>query len=101
MKETRKIPSMFLQSISTQVKTKREPLYSVSDIASLTELTLGVVNYRIKKLGLEPESKSGNISVGHKGKSLYSKSAMELIKNFKESEKIQSYCVRSDELRLL
>jgi len=92
---------MLLRSKPTHLKTKREPLYSVSDIASLTELTLGVVNYRIKKLGLEPESKSGNMSAGHKSKSLYSKEAIKLIKNFKESEKIQSHCVRSDEVRLL
>lgn len=90
MKEIRKIPSMLLLSRPTHVRTKREPLYSVSDIASLTELTLGVVNYRIKKLGLEPECNSGSLSVGHKGKSLYGKSAMELIKNCKELGKIQS-----------
>ena len=88
MKEITKLPSMLSQGKPTHLKTKREPLYSVSDIASLTELTLGVVNYRIKKLGLEPESKSGNMSAGHKSKSLYSKSVMELIKNFKESKKI-------------
>lgn len=79
---------MLSQSLYTPVKTKRKPLYSVSDIASLTELTLGVVSYRIKKLGLEPECNSGSLSAGHKGKNLYGKSAMELIKNFKESEKI-------------
>lgn len=84
MKEITKLPSLLLRSKPTHLKTKREPLYSVSDIASLIGLTLGVVSYRIKKLGLEPECNSGSMSAGHKGKSLYGKHAMELIKNCKE-----------------
>lgn len=84
MKEITKLPSMLSQSRPTHVKTKREPRYSASDIASLLGLINSIVNYRIKKLGLVPESKTNSLSSTKlKGKLLYKGDAIALIKNYK------------------
>lgn len=75
---------MLTQNPSTSAKTKREPIYSASDIASLLGLTLGTVNYRIKALGLVPESKTNTLSEAKlKGKKLYKGEVMVKIRDYK------------------
>jgi hypothetical protein len=83
MDEIRKLASIIKQGIATHTKVKREPLYSASDIASLTGLTSDMVNYRIKKLGLVPDSKTQSLSeVKLKGKKLYKGEVIALIKGY-------------------
>lgn len=83
MNEIRKLPSMIVQGIATRTKIKREPLYSASDIASLTGLTNYMVNYRIKKLGIVPDSKTYNLSeVKLKGKKLYKGEVIQMVRDW-------------------
>jgi len=72
MKEIEKLQPMLSQSISTHAKVKREPLYSTSDLASLTSLTKQQVAYRLKKLAIKPVRQTSRLSeLGYKGKALY------------------------------
>lgn len=64
-------------------KVKREPLYSVEDIANLLELTKAQVYYRIDELKLEPVHKTIGFSEKRRGGNLYSRESMYKIKEWK------------------
>lgn len=85
MKEITKLPALLSQNVSTHLKTKREPLYSVRDIASLTGMTVNMVNYRIMVLGVEAESKTQTLSENPiKSRKLYKVGVIALVKGYKE-----------------
>lgn len=61
----------------------REPLYSIADIASLTGLTIKQVDYRIKKLGIQPINRGTRLSTTClRGSLLYKKEVITLVRDF-------------------
>lgn len=83
MKEVRKMPSLLRQGVKPAKHATREPLYSAGDIASLTGLTKRQVNYRLKKLKIEPEGKTQPMGeVCLKGRLLYKKEVVELVRSY-------------------
>jgi len=66
---------------------KHIPLYSVEDIASLTDVPLSTVRWRIKKLEFLPETTGLKITSRRKGAKLYKGEVIKAVKDFNKQQR--------------